>query len=88
MDEGALSTATPINPYFMAPTWTGKPGKWQNNFQSGKSLGILNRLEKSGIFTQNTGKMRKIYPKYWKSEEILVSFYLYFFFDFLIEVYF
>ena len=34
-------------------------GKWEGVFQSGKSEGILNRLEKSGKITQNTGKMRK-----------------------------
>ena len=31
--------------------------------------------------------MREFYPKYWKSEEILASFYFIFFTDFLIEVY-
>ena len=31
--------------------------KWD---QSGKSQGILSRLEKSGNFTQNTGKVGKI----------------------------
>ena len=30
--------------------------KWEGIFQSGKSQGILNRLEKSGKITQNTGK--------------------------------
>ena len=49
----------------MVPTWTGK------HFSS---KGILNRLERSEKFTQNTGKMKEIYPKYSKS-------------DFLIEVY-
>ena len=63
---------------YMAPTWTGKPRKLENFFQSGKSQGILNRLEKSGNFTQNTGKMREFYPKYWKIGEILASFYFYF----------
>ena len=29
---------------------------WEGIFQSGKSQGILNRLEKSGKITQNTGK--------------------------------
>ena len=29
--------------------------KWEGIFQSGKSQGILNRLEKSGKITQNTG---------------------------------
>ena len=41
------------------PTRTGKPGKWEGIFQSGKSQGILNRLEKSGKITQNTGKLRE-----------------------------
>ena len=49
--------------------------KWERKlFLS--SQGILNRLEKSGNFTQNTGK-----------EEILASFYLYFVFAFLVKVY-
>ena len=39
----------------------GKPGKWEGIFQSGKSQGILSRLEKSGNFTQNTGKIGKNY---------------------------
>ena len=39
----------------------GKPGKWEGIFQSGKGQGILSRLEKSGNFTQNTGKIRKNY---------------------------
>ena len=38
------------------------------NFQSGKSHAILNRLKKLRNFNQ----------KYWKSEGILASFYLYF----------
>ena len=29
--------------------------KWEGIFQPGKSQGILNRLEKSGKITQNTG---------------------------------
>ena len=33
--------------------------KWEGIFQSGKSQGILNRLEKSGKITQNTGKVRE-----------------------------
>ena len=41
------------------PTLTGKPGKMGRHFQSGKSQGILNRLEKSGKITQNTGKVRE-----------------------------
>ena len=58
----------------MVPTRTGKqgkPGKWEGIFQSGKSQGILSRLEKSGKFT---GKIRKDYTgklkkkEYWKSQ--------------------
>ena len=33
--------------------------KWESIFQSGKSQGILSRLEKSGNFAQNTGKTGK-----------------------------
>ena len=33
--------------------------KWEGIFQSGKSQGILNRLEKSGKIAQNTGKLRE-----------------------------
>ena len=32
---------------------------WEGIFQSGKSQGILNKLEKSGKITQNTGKLRE-----------------------------
>ena len=42
-------------------------GKWEGIFQSGKSQGILSRLEKSGNFTQNTGKIGK--KLYWKIEK-------------------
>ena len=34
--------------------------KWESILQSGKSQGILFRLEKSGNFTQNTGKLWKM----------------------------
>ena len=37
--------------------------KWEGIFQSGKSQGILNRLEKSGKTTQNTGKVRAFQKK-------------------------
>ena len=47
----------------MVPTWTGKPGKIRKLFTV---------REKSGNFTQNTGKMNQ--------------FLFYFFSDFLIEV--
>ena len=33
--------------------------KWEGIFQSGKTQGILNRLEKSGKITQNMGKLRE-----------------------------
>ena len=52
-------------------------GKSENFEQTGKS----------GNFTQNTGTMKEFYPKYWKSEDIVASFYFYFYSDFLIEVY-
>ena len=42
-----------------APTRTGNPKKWEGIFQSGKSQGILNRLEKSVKITQNSGKDRE-----------------------------
>ena len=35
--------------------------KWEDIFQSGKSQGILSRLEKSGNFSQNAGKIGKSY---------------------------
>ena len=57
---------------------------WKNE-KTFSSQGILNRLEKSGNFIQNTGKMREFYQNYWKSEENLASFY--FFSDFLMQVY-
>ena len=49
----------------IAPCQSGFPlglenlEKWEGIFQSGKSQGILNRLEKSGKITQNTGKLRE-----------------------------
>ena len=47
--------------------------KWENFFQSGNF--------------EETGKVGEFYPKYWKSEGFLASFYFYFFSDFLIKVY-
>ena len=58
---------------YMAPTWTGK---WENIFQSGKSPGIFNRLKSQGFL-----------PQILETLGILASFYIYFFSDFLIEVY-
>ena len=37
--------------------------KWEGIFKSGKSRGILNRLEKSGKTTPNTGKLREFQKK-------------------------
>ena len=51
------------SPHQIAVTVTGFPlglenlEKWEGIFQSGKSQGIFNRLEKSGKITQNTGKL-------------------------------
>ena len=39
--------------------------KWEGIFQSGKSQGILNRLEKSGKITQNTGKLKEFEINIW-----------------------
>ena len=72
----------------MVPALTGKLGKMaekylvmekSGNFKCTEKSRILNALEKSGNFTQNTGKMNDFYTKYWKSYEILGYFYLYFF---------
>ena len=54
-----LFFASRFHDWHRVPTRTGKPGKMGRHFfQSGKSQGILNRLEKSGKITQNTGKLR------------------------------
>ena len=66
-----LQIVTPIQPTMFVltlgvPTRTGKigkPEKWECIFQSGKSQGILNRLEKSGKITQNTGKLGEFQKK-------------------------
>ena len=45
------------------PTQTGKPGKWEGIFWSGKSQGILNRpekSEKSHKILENSGNFRQI----------------------------
>ena len=47
------------NPLSGLPFGLENPGKWEGIFQSGKSQGILNRLEKSGKMTQTTGKFRE-----------------------------
>ena len=64
----------------MVPIWTGKPGKWESIFQSGKNQEIVIRLEKAGKsfknFTQNSGKIRKFWHKwnkYWKKLGKFVS---------------
>ena len=56
----------------MAPTLTAK-------------LEYIFQTEKSGDF-EHTGKVRGFYLKYWKSKEILASFYFYSF-SILMEVY-
>ena len=42
--------------------------KWEGIFQSGKSQGSLNRLEKSGKITQNTGK-------FWKFQTNIICYF-------------
>ena len=44
--------------YYIVQIWSGKPGKWEGILQSGKSHGILNRLERSGKIRHYTGKIR------------------------------
>ena len=55
---------------FMASTMTGKPRKMRVHFPARESQGILNILERSWNFTQNTGKVEEFYTKYmyWKSD--------------------
>ena len=66
--------------------WFPRGLQKEKTFSTGS--GILPKvLEKRGNFTQNTGKVRQFYPKYWKSEAIWASFYFKFFSDLLIEVY-
>ena len=48
---------------------------WENG-KTFSSQGILNKLEKSGNFTQNIGKIRKFYSKYFFILFFLLSFYL------------
>ena len=52
-------------PSFRVPTQTGKPGKMEKLFPV---------REKSGNFVQ-TGKVREIWTKYWKSQGNLENFY-------------
>ena len=61
--------------------------KTYKNWKTFFSQGILNRLEESGNFMQNTGKMRTFYSKYWKNEGIWANFYFIFSLKFLFEVY-
>ena len=62
-------------PMSRVPTQTGKPGKMEKLFPV---------REKSGNFVQ-TGKVREIWTKYWKSQGNLENFY--FFVLFLIELF-
>ena len=60
--------------YFNASSWfpngLENPETRENIFQSGKS-GTFEQAGKVGIFTQNTGKVREFYPKYWQSGRVL-----------------
>ena len=58
-DTPHRQTAPGQTPPARVPTRTGNLEKWEGIFQSGKIKGILNRLEKSGKITQNTGKLRE-----------------------------
>ena len=61
--QGRVLTSSEGTPLVL--TSTGFPlglenlEKWAGIFRSGKSQGILTRLEKSGKITQNTGKLRE-----------------------------
>ena len=57
-ENNAESDGINVRDVYRVPTQTGNLEKWEGIFQSGKSQGILNRLEKSGKTTQNTGKLR------------------------------
>ena len=45
------------------------------------------KTQKNQKTFSSQGKVRGFYPKYWKNEDILASLFLYFFSEFLIEVY-
>ena len=53
-ETGALSPRVPVH-----SDWKTLE-KWEGIFRSGKSQGILNRLEKSGKITQSTGKLMNL----------------------------
>ena len=63
-----------LNP--RVPTQTGKPGKMEKLFPV---------REKSGNFVQ-TGKVREIWTKYWKSQGNLENFYFLCFFNWTVFV--
>ena len=49
------------NMLYRVSTRTGKPGEMERHFSvREKNQGILNRREKSGKITENTGKIKKI----------------------------
>ena len=48
-------------PLYHGSHWDWKSGKTWKNGKAFSSQGILSRLEKSGNFPQNTGKIRKNY---------------------------
>ena len=64
LDSAYLRVGVEVGFYLLkypnrVPTRTGKSEKWEDIVQSGKSQGILNRLEKSGRITQKSGKLRE-----------------------------
>ena len=59
----------PIETEFRAPLGLENLGKWEDIFQSGKSLAIWNRLEKSGKITRNTGKV-------WEFQKNIIYYFL------------
>ena len=57
MQVSKLNTIHSVDVITGFPLGLGNLEKWEGIFQSGKSQGIFNRLEKSGKITQNTGKV-------------------------------
>ena len=58
MQVSKLNTIHSVDVITGFPLGLGNLEKWEGIFQSGKSQGIFNRLEKSGKITQNTEKVR------------------------------
>ena len=55
--KGKYNTLSKSIEILRVNTRTGKPGKMGRHFPVRENQGILNRLEKSGKITQNTGKL-------------------------------